>query len=124
MLPAHAVCWTELPVTDLDRSRKFYGAILNAPLTEMAMGPDMTYVFPNADVKAGVSGHIYKGKPAPKGTGPTVHLVVPDTVEAALDRVKHAGGEVVSAAIAIPAGRFAYCLDPDGNSFGVFEYAR
>jgi predicted enzyme related to lactoylglutathione lyase len=31
-----------------------------------------------------------------------------------------AGGKVVSDPIAIPAGRFAYCLDPDGNSFGLF----
>jgi hypothetical protein len=30
------------------------------------------------------------------------------------------GGEVVSPIITIPAGRFAYCLDPDGNSFGLF----
>jgi predicted enzyme related to lactoylglutathione lyase len=27
---------------------------------------------------------------------------------------------VVSPVIAIPAGRFAYCEDPDGNSFGLF----
>ena len=42
-------------------------------------------------------------------------------VEAALERVKNAGGEVVSDVIWIPAGRFAYCLDPDGNSIGVFS---
>lgn len=124
MLPADAVCWTETPVTDLDRAREFYGAVLKTPLNKMEMGPDTTYVFPNQDVMGGVSGHIYKGKPAAKGTGPTVHLVVPDTVEEAMERVKAAGGEVVSPAIQIPAGRFAYCLDPDGNSFGVFENAK
>ena len=93
MLPAHAVCWTEVPVTDLDRSREFYGAVLKAPLAEMAMGPDMTYIFPNADVMAGVSGHIYKGKPAARGTGPTVHLVVPDTVEEAMERDRFMSAE-------------------------------
>ncbi len=35
-------------------------------------------------------------------------------------RVFDSGGEVVSPVIDIPAGRFAYCLDPDGNSFGLF----
>ena len=35
-------------------------------------------------------------------------------------RVSAAGGEVVSPAITIEAGRFAYCLDPDGNSFSIF----
>ena len=36
------------------------------------------------------------------------------------DKDKANGGEVVSPIITIPAGRFAYCLDPDGNSFGLF----
>jgi predicted enzyme related to lactoylglutathione lyase len=33
----------------------------------------------------------------------------------------YAGDEkVVSPIVEIPAGRFAYCLDPDGNSIGLF----
>jgi predicted enzyme related to lactoylglutathione lyase len=69
---------------------------------------------------SGVGGHLYPGKPAAAGTGPTIHLVV-DDVDAAAGRVKDAGGQVVSPVISIPAGRFAYCLDLDGNSFGVFS---
>jgi hypothetical protein len=38
----------------------------------------------------------------------------------AMARVTKNGGQVVSPAISIPAGTFAYCLDPDGNSFGLF----
>ena len=37
------------------------------------------------------------------------------------DRVWEAGGKVVSDPISIPDGRFAYTLDPDGNSFGLFS---
>ena len=64
---------------------------------------------------------LIPGKPAPDGTGPTIHLACPDTLEDALERVTKAGGRVVSDPISIPAGRFAYCLDPDGNSIGVFS---
>ena len=66
------------------------------------------------------SGHLYPGKPAPAGTGPTVHLAVAAPIEDGLKRVADHGGQVVSPVIDIPSGRFAYCLDPDGNSFGLF----
>ena len=37
-----------------------------------------------------------------------------------MQRVTDNGGKVVSPVITIPAGSFAYCADPDGNSFGLF----
>ena len=52
--------------------------------------------------------------------GPTIHLAVAEPIEEAMERVTENGGKVVSPVIQIPAGRFAYCLDPDGNSFGLF----
>ena len=76
-------------------------------------------MFPTPN-QAGIAGHLYPGKPAPAGTGPTVHLASPDKLEDALKRVTAAGGEVVSDVISIPAGHFAYCLDPDGNSISLF----
>ena len=69
----------------------------------------------------GVAGHLYPGKPAPEGAGPTVHLASPGILEDALERVRQAGGQVLSEPFSIPAGRFAYCLDPDGNSIGIFS---
>jgi predicted enzyme related to lactoylglutathione lyase len=36
------------------------------------------------------------------------------------DKARTNGGEIVSPIITIPAGRFDYCLDPDGYSFGLF----
>jgi len=45
-----------------------------------------------------------------------VWFEIPVTVE----RVTANGGQVVSPIISIPSGRFVYCLDPDGNSFGLF----
>ena len=50
-----------------------------------------------------------------------MHLACPDTLEATMERFVKAGGEIVSDPIAIPAGRFAYGLDPDGNSVGLFQ---
>jgi predicted enzyme related to lactoylglutathione lyase len=119
--PQHFTVWTEIPVTDMDRAMAFYNAVTQADLTLDTSGPNPMAVFKPEDEQSGVAGHLYPGTPAPAGTGPTVHLSAPGTAEEIMQRVKDAGGKVVSEAIAIPAGRFFYAHDPDGNSVGFFE---
>lgn len=117
--PEHSAVWFEIPVSDMNRAKAFYGAVLQNRLSDQEGGPNPMAVFARA--KSGnVAGHIYPGKPAPAGSGPTVHLAVASPLEEALERVIRSGGQVVSPVIPLPAGRFAYCLDPDGNSFGLF----
>jgi predicted enzyme related to lactoylglutathione lyase len=117
--PANAAVWFEIPVTDMDRAKRFYGAVLQNTLTDEEGGPNPMARFVASDETA-VAGHLYPGKPAARGTGSTIHLAVAEPIEEALERVTANGGEVVSPVITIPAGRFAYCLDPDGNSIGMF----
>jgi len=119
-LPDNAAVWFEIPVTDMVRARKFYGAVLQNELADEEGGPNPMAMFSVKDQKKAVSGHIYPGKPAVEGTGPTIHLAVASPLEEAVERVTANGGKVVSPIVSIPAGRFVYCLDPDGNSFGLF----
>lgn len=119
--PANSVAWTEIPVTDLDKAAEFYGQVFDFDLSLNNEGPNPIMDIKISDMNGGVSGHLYPGKPATPGTGPTIHLNVPDTLEATADRVFKAGGAVVSPAIEIPPGRFQYVTDPDGNSIGLFE---
>lgn len=122
-IPAHAVCWTEIPSADIDRAAKFYDAILQTEMFKEETGPNPVWMFPTDPPMAGIAGHIYPGKPAGDGSGPTIHFTSPDKLETALERVKAAGGKVLSDPIQIPPGRFAYCLDLDGNSISIFEAA-
>jgi len=119
--PQNFTVWMEIPVTDMDAAVAFYSAVTQADMTIDTSGPNPMAVFPVADVATGVSGHLYPGAPAADGQGPTVHLSAPGGLEETLERVRKAGGEVVSPPIQIPAGRFAYCKDLDGNSIGFFE---
>jgi uncharacterized protein len=121
--PTNSIVWFELPVSDLDKGIAFYSAITGATIVKEQMGPDVTATFKPADAETGVAGHLYKGKPAGDGTGPTVHLAAEGTVEQMMERVTAGGGAVVSPVIAIPPGRFFYATDPDGNSIGLFELA-
>ncbi|MEM9707316.1 MAG: VOC family protein [Pseudomonadota bacterium] len=119
--PAHSAVWFEIPAADYERAIGFCEEVLKTKLERFTENtPNPFAMFPTADGK-GVSGHIYPGKPAIGGDGPTVHLTVPDTLEATTARVKAAGGQVFPAVIEIPPGRFAYGVDTEGNSIGLFE---
>lgn len=118
--PDNFMVWAEIPVVDLGRATAFYNAVFATDLKLDNSGPNPLAMFPTG-TEAGVAGHLYPGKPAPEGTGSTIHLACPDKLEDALERVKPAGGQVVSEIITIPPGRFAYCLDSEGNSIGIFK---
>ena len=122
-LPVHQLVWAEIPVTDLEAARTFYGAVLKSDLSITTdEGPNPLIFLPVADDKEGISAHLYPGKPAGSGAGPTVHLLAPDDLEATGKRVEAAGGKVIAPPIEIPFGHFLYTEDPDGNSVGWFRY--
>jgi predicted enzyme related to lactoylglutathione lyase len=120
--PDNSVVWFEIPVTDMKRAKSFYDAVFKTDLQEDNTGPNPMAVFPITNIGKGQSGHLYPGKPS-AGGGNTVHLAAPAPLEDALTRVKENGGRIVSDIVSIPPGRFAYCLDPDGNSIGVFVHS-
>ncbi|MEM1301235.1 MAG: VOC family protein [Pseudomonadota bacterium] len=119
--PPNATVWSEIPVTDLDASSDFYARVTGLVLHRTDDGPNPMATF--VSVQGGVAGHLYPGKPAQDGEGPTIHLAAEGTLEDVITRVWDAGGHVLSEPINIPAGRFIYCKDLDGNSIGLFERA-
>ena len=118
----NALVWGEIPVRDLDSAMAFYGSVFGFEMTRDETGPNPMAMF--SDGPGVVSGHLYPGTPPAPGTGPTLHLNVPDTLEAAAERCWKAGGTLKSDPISIPPGRFQYALDPDGNSIGLFERSK
>lgn len=111
--------WSEVPVTDMKKAMSFYSNVFGFEMTLDENGPNPMAIFQNA--KGGQGGHIYPGKPAENGNGPTLHLAVPDALEDAAKRCLAAGGTILCDPITIPPGRFVYAIDPDGNSLGLFE---
>ena len=120
--PEHQLVWAEIPVTDLEAAKAFYASVLQTELTVNNDGPNPMVDLPTAEPMKGISAHLYPGKPAPSGIGPTVHLAAPAELATVADRVVEAGGKVLSPAIEIPVGAFIYTEDPDGNSVGWFRY--
>ncbi len=121
--PKNCLVWAEIPVTDMDKAIEFYQTVTGGSLTYIEDGPNPMASFQTADPSTGVALHLYPGKPAGDGSGPTVHLAAEGKLESVMERVSKAGGSVLYGPIAIPAGRFFYATDPDGNSIGFFETA-
>jgi predicted enzyme related to lactoylglutathione lyase len=113
--------WVEIPATNLSRAKSFYEAVLEASLIEDNNGPQTMQMIPSAN--GAMCGHLYEGKPATAGDGITAHLAVQGELADAMERIKAAGGKVVSEVITIPAGSFFYAKDTEGNSLGIFKYA-
>ncbi len=115
------IVWSEIPVSDMQKSMAFYETVFGYDMKLDASGPNPIAILGNA--MDAVGGHLYPGKPAETGQGPTLHLAVPGALEDAAERCAAAGGTVLSKPVAIPPGRYVYAQDPDGNSLGLFEPA-
>lgn len=116
------VVWSEIPVSDMKSAVAFYNKVFDWQMTIDESGPNPMAVL-GGDMNA-TAGHLYPGKPADSGNGPTVHIAVRDRLEDAAIRCRKEGGTILGEIISIPPGRFLYATDPDGNSIGLFEPAK
>lgn len=117
----HAIAWFEIPVTDFERARAFYGAVLAFQMPDMAMGPNRLGFLPHEQGR-GVGGAIVQGpghQPSTKGA--LVYLDAGPDLDAVLGRVAAAGGTVLVPKTAIAPGMGYYAMfgDSEGNRVGL-----
>jgi hypothetical protein len=123
MQEKNALSWFEIPAADLARGTRFYEAVLDGRLTADAMGPLRLSIFPYT--QPGVGGCLIAGNGhAPADTGTIVYLQVA-ALDAALDRVRRAGGRVALPKTALPEGMgfYAHIIDSEGNRVGLHAMA-
>jgi uncharacterized protein len=117
--PAGAPCWTDLMVTDIERTKAFYSKLLGWTYDET--GPEYGG-YANAqrdgEVVAGLSPAI-PGRDLPHAWA--VYLASDDVV-ATSSAVEAAGGHGLAPVMDVgPFGRMASFVDPNGAMFGVWE---
>ncbi len=115
MSKGHTICWTDVPVNNLDRAIQFYSAVLGAPVTKQSM-PGMEFgLLPHADEN--VSGCLVKTEDnQPSEHGPLVYLSVEGRLDDAIRAVQKGGGKVLKEKHPIgPYGFRAVVRDTEGN---------
>jgi len=115
----HSICHIEWAVTDLERSKKFFGGLFE--WTFEAFGNDYAmFKTPNDELGGG----LMVEKEVHAGQSPCVYILV-DKIEPYLDKAATLGGGVCVPKTEIPGmGWFAILSDPDKNGVGIFEAAK
>lgn len=117
---SNALDWFEIPVAELARARRFYGALLQADLREESFNGQQMAILPYR--KGGVGGALMAGEQfIPSTQGTVVYLGAGDDLDGALARVEAAGGRVLSGKIHLSdeIGSIAFFIDTEGNRIGL-----
>ena len=119
----NAISWFEIPTTQLENAQAFYEAVLGKHMRNEDMGPSKGAVFAYDKESDGVGGALIMGPTAPAQStgGVLVYLDASPSLDAALERVIAAGGEIALPRQALPPGMgfFAHITDLDGNRVGL-----
>jgi len=115
---ANIAVWFEIPVSDLNRAKKFYSDILNVEFEDKEKGPMTMAMFPFNAETPGASGALVKGpNQKPCMDGSTVYLDGGEDLTTALSKVEGAGGKILSEKMSI--GEFGFIAsfqDTEGNA--------
>jgi hypothetical protein len=114
----------DLSVRDVGAARRFFEASLGWRFERFPMPYEYYRIEAGAPAEPGIDGGIGSIGDAPLAGGRPLTLLtvpVPD-LDAALARVRDAGGRVVEPRLPIPAiGWYATCAEPGGLMFGLIE---
>ena len=119
-MSANTVCWTDIPVTDLDRAIKFYSAVLGKKVNKESFEGSAYGLLPHEEQNA--SGCLCVGSDSagsdnkPSQTGPLIYLSVEGRLADAVKAVESNGGKVLEEKHQIgPHGFRAVIVDSEGN---------
>jgi predicted enzyme related to lactoylglutathione lyase len=119
-MSADTLCWTDIPVTNLDRAIKFYSAILGKEVRKLSEG-EMEYgllTHPEQSASGCLCVRSDSGgvDNRPSANGPLIYLSVEGRLEKAVEAARDSGGKVLRARQQIGEHGFrAVIIDSEGN---------
>jgi uncharacterized protein len=119
---ANTIVWADIPVTDMDRARAFYAAVLQADVPLMDGAGGDVALLPGED--GAVSGDLVRSENNQPGpTGCTVYLDSGGDPEGMIERAVAAGGKLVMPVsdMGPVVGFIGFFLDSEGNRLGVHK---
>jgi predicted enzyme related to lactoylglutathione lyase len=119
-MSTNTLCWTDIPVINLDRATKFYSAVLGKEVSKMSEGGFEYALLPHEEQNASgclcVSGDSVGTENKPSQNGPLIYLSVEGRLDDAVKIAKSNGGKVLEEKTQIgPHGFRAVIVDSEGN---------
>jgi uncharacterized protein len=119
-MSADTLCWTDIPVTNLDRAVKFYSAVLGKEVKKLSEGGMEYGLLPHEEQNAsgclcirGDSGGVDN---TPSANGPLIYLSVEGRLDEAVEAARKSGGKILRAKQKIGEHGFrAVIIDSEGN---------
>lgn len=107
--------WFEIPATDLARAKKFYDTLFQMDTEILDFGGFKMGIFPHKEVGAALCQHEAYQPSVTHGT--LVYLNANPDLQAVLDRVEAAGGQIIrpKTQISPEHGFMAMFIDSEGN---------
>ena len=128
-MAADTLCWTDIPVTNLDRAIRFYSAVLGKEVRKLSEGGGPEYgLLPHEEKNAsgclcvrGDSGGVDN---TPSANGPLIYLSVEGRLDEAVEAARANGGKVLRARQQIGEhGSRAVVIDSEGNRIALHSSA-
>jgi predicted enzyme related to lactoylglutathione lyase len=119
-MSANTLCWTDIPVADLDRAIKFYSAVLGKKVSKESFQNLEYGLLPHDEQNASgclcVDGDSMGSENKPSQNGPLIYLSVDGRLDDAIKAVSANGGKILQNKHSIgPHGFRATVLDSEGN---------
>lgn len=116
----NTLLWADIPVTDMDRARTFYGEVLQMDIPVMP-GTDGSVAAP-AGGEGDISFDLAMGNGLkPSMDGARIYFDPKGDMDGMLARIEAAGGKVLMPAqdMGPVVGIIAFAADTEGNQFGL-----
>jgi len=119
-VPNGKICYIEIPAADVGLSAEFYAKVFGWNIRVRADGARAF-----DDTTGAVSGSWVLGRPPSREPGMLTYVMV-DSIDATLQKVLAAGGQVATSLTPLSAAgeAFATFLDPAGNLLGLYQERR
>jgi uncharacterized protein len=127
-MSADTLCWTDIPVTNLDRAVKFYSAVLGKEVRRFSDGGAEYGLLAHEEQSA--SGCLCVRSDSggvdnrPSANGPLIYLLVEGRLDDAVEAARQNGGKVLRARQQIGEHGFrAVIIDSEGNRIALHTSA-
>lgn len=127
-MSADTLCWTDIPVTNLDRAIKFYSAVLGSDVRKLSDGKADYGLLPHDEGNASGCLCVHSDSGGvdnrPSANGPLIYLLVEGRLNDAVEAARKNGGEILRERQQIGEHGFrAVIIDSEGNRIALHTSA-